>query len=154
MKYPRTELLMTPWGGGEKERERSETNSPYPLRNWRSYCCVPMSGFYSEGTNRWAFPNLSYLLHGVPQPHDLGRLAAGLGLGGVQYDVQVRHVGELGVDLLGGVHKVLDLRHGELPGWERCRFGVIKKKLEKNTFNHEVDSSTVVHSVGSIETRQ
>lgn len=59
-------------------------------------------------------PCCSNLLHSVTQPHDVCRLATGLSLGGVQRDVQVGYIWEFRVDLLVWVHKVLDLRHGEL----------------------------------------
>ena len=70
-----------------------------------------------------SFVNLPYLLHRISQPHDVGGLPTGLGLGGVQRDVQVGHVGELGVDLFRGVHKVLYLGHGELSGGKEVSFG-------------------------------
>lgn len=55
------------------------------------------------------------LFHSVAQPHDGCRLATGLSLGGVQCNFQVSHTGELRMDLLIWIHKVLNLRHGELP---------------------------------------
>lgn len=59
----------------------------------------------------------THLLHSISKPHDLCRLPAGLGLGGVQDDIQVGYIGESRVNLLIWVHEMLNLSHGELSVW-------------------------------------
>lgn len=56
-----------------------------------------------------------YLLDSISQPHDVSRLPADLGLGGVQEDVEICHILKLGVIFLTGIHKVLNFCHGEFP---------------------------------------
>lgn len=62
---------------------------------------------------------MPYVLHSIAQPHDLCGLSAGLSLRGEQHDLQVSHIGEIRVDLLFWIHKVLNLSHGALSASRR-----------------------------------
>lgn len=62
---------------------------------------------------------LTDLLHCITQPHYVGRLSTGLCFRRVKHDIQVSHIGELKMNFLIGVNKVLDLSH--------CKLSVAKK---------------------------